>query len=68
MNRIKECFAIRMNDIIAIVSIDHFESLSKFAYKPSRMKTSHFGFRTAPTQTGLYKHKWLEAGNFGFKK
>ena len=24
---------------------------------------------TCPTQTGLYKHrKWLEAGNFGFRK
>ena len=29
----------------------------------------HCGFRTGPTQTGLYKHRrWLEAGNFGFRK
>ena len=27
------------------------------------------GFRTVPTQTGLYRHRrWLEAGNFGFRK
>ena len=27
------------------------------------------GFRTGPTQTELNKHKrWLEAGNFGFRK
>ena len=32
-----------------------------------REKTNNLGFR--PTQTGLYSHRrWLEAGNFGFRK
>ena len=34
-----------------------------------REKTNNLGFRPGPTQTGLYSHrKWLEAGNFGFRK
>ena len=37
--------------------------------KPVREKTNNLGFRPGPTQTGLYSHrKWLEAGNFGFRK
>ena len=47
MNRNKECFAIRMNDIIAIFSIDHFDSLSKFAYENQQFefpyKTGNMG-------------------------
>ena len=32
-------------------------------------KKKKCGLRTGPTQTELYKHRrWLEAGNFGFKK
>ena len=38
-------------------------------YEPVREKTNNLGFRPGPTQTGLYSHrKWLEAGNFGFRK
>ena len=34
-----------------------------------REETNNLGFRPGPTQTGLYKHRrWLEAGNFGFRK
>ena len=34
-----------------------------------REKTNNLGFRPGPTQTGLYIHRrWLEAGNFGFRK
>ena len=33
------------------------------------MKFNNLGFRPGPTQTGLYRHRrWLEAGNFGFRK
>ena len=38
-------------------------------YKPVHEKTNNFSFRPGPTQTGLYSHRrWLEAGNFGFRK
>ena len=37
--------------------------------EPVHEKINNFGFRTGPTQTGLYRHRrWLEAGNFGFRK
>ena len=38
--------------------------------EPVREKTNNLGFRRCPTQTGLlYNHRrWLEAGNFGFRK
>ena len=33
------------------------------------MGNQQCGFRTGPTKTGLYSHRrWLEAGNFGFRK
>ena len=32
-------------------------------------KTGLRGFRPGPTQTGMYSYRrWLEAGNFGFRK
>ena len=32
-------------------------------------ENQQFGFRPGPTQTRLYSHRrWLEAGNFGFRK
>ena len=38
-------------------------------YEPRSEKTGLLGFRPGPTQTGLYSHRrWLEAGNFGFRK
>ena len=37
--------------------------------EPVREKTNNLGFRPRPTQTGMYSHRrWLEAGNFGFRK
>ena len=37
--------------------------------EPVHEKTNNLGFRLGPTQTGLYSHRrWLEAGNFGFRK
>ena len=37
--------------------------------EPRREKTSLKGFRPGPTQTRLYKHRrWLETGNFEFRK
>ena len=34
-----------------------------------RKKTNNLGLRPGLTQTGLYSHRrWLEAGNFGFRK
>ena len=37
--------------------------------EPVREKTTSLCFQPGPTQTGLYKHRrWLEAGNFGFRK
>ena len=45
------------------------ETIRKQTYEPVREKTNNLGFRPGPTQTGLYSHrKWLEAGNFGFRK
>ena len=39
--------------------------MSRLMGKP----TMQCGFQIGPTQTELYKHrKWLEAGNFGFRK
>ena len=38
-------------------------------YEPRCEKTGLRGFRTGPTQTGLYSHRrWLKALNFGFRK
>ena len=38
-------------------------------YEPLREKTNNLGFRPSLTQTGLFSHRrWLEAGNFGFRK
>ena len=37
--------------------------------EPRCEKTGLRGVRPGPTQTGLYSHgRWLEAGNFGFRK
>ena len=42
---------------------------SKNLYETVREKTNNLGFQPGPTQTGLYKHRrWLETGNFGFRK
>ena len=42
---------------------------SKHINEPRREKTGLRGFRLGPTQTGMYSHRrWLEAGNFGFRK
>ena len=42
---------------------------SKMINEPVREKTGFRGFRPVLTQTGLYSHRrWLEAGNFGFRK
>ena len=41
----------------------------KTGSEPVHEKTNNLGFRPGPTQTGLYSHRrWLEAGNFGFRK
>ena len=38
-------------------------------FEPCHEKTCHRGIRPVLTQTGLYNHRrWLEAGNFGFRK
>ena len=40
-----------------------------FIYEPPRGKTNNVVFGTGPTQIRLYSHrKWLETGNFGFRK
>ena len=49
------------------VSVSLFERLQQ--YEPHRKKTGLRGFRRGLTQTGLYSYRrWLEAGNFGFRK
>ena len=41
----------------------------KILFEPRSEKTSLRGFRPGPTQIGLYKQtRWLEAGNFVFRK
>ena len=38
-------------------------------FEPVYEKTNNLGFQRGPTQTRLYCHRrWLEAGNFGFRK
>ena len=37
-------------------------------FEPMRQKSNNLGFRRGPTQTGMYSHRCLEAGNFGFRK
>ena len=48
----------------------HFKHHSEaIIYEPRSEKTGLRGFRPGPTQTGLYSHRrWLEAGNFVFRK
>ena len=49
-----------------------FKALGKtWLNEPCHEKTlnQNCGFQTGPAQTKLYKHRrWLEAGNFGFRK
>ena len=44
--------------------------IRKQLYEPVHMpENQQFVFRPGPTQTGLYSYRrWLEAGNFGFRK
>ena len=38
-------------------------------FEPVHEKTNNLGFRLGPTQTGLNTHRrWLEAGNFEFRR
>ena len=38
-------------------------------YEPVHEETNNLGYQPDMTQTGLYSHRrWLEAGNFGFRK
>ena len=38
-------------------------------FEPRCEKTGLWGFRPGPTKTWLYSHRrWLETGNFGFRK
>ena len=49
----------------------HFSQviMQKVQNKPVREKTNSLCFRQGPTQLSLYKHRrWLESGNFGFRK
>ena len=49
--------------------INFMNCIEKFINEPVREKTNNLDFRPGPTQTGLYSHRrWLEAGNFGFRK
>ena len=41
----------------------------RYKYEPLHEETCILGFQPSPTQTGLYSHRrWLEAGNFRFRK
>ena len=43
--------------------------LSSLLFEPQSKKFGPQGFHTGTTQTRLYSHRrWLEAGNFGFRK
>ena len=44
------------------------ETQSCLTYEPGCEKTGLRGFRSGPTQTGLYsRRRWLKPGNFGFR-
>ena len=52
-----------------IDKIETFRSLRSPTNEPVREKTNNLGFQPGQSQTGLYSHrKWLQAGNFGFRK
>ena len=41
----------------------------KYPYEPVREKTNNLGSNQVRYKTSLYSHRrWLEAGNFGFRK
>ena len=44
-------------------------NLSLIVYEPVHEKNNNLGLQPGLTQTGLNSHRrWLEAGNFGFRK
>ena len=52
-----------------ILELIDFTSYNSVPTEPRCKKNGLRVFRPAPTQTRLYSHRrWLEAGNFGFRK
>ena len=64
----RDCKAIRKQLIVySSVQEQHIEL--SIRNEPRCEKTGLRGFRPGPTQTRLYSHRrWLEAGNFEFRK
>ena len=57
---------MNMSVIRGIVS---YEKIKHFKNEPVREKTNNLGSDQVPTKTRLYGYRrWLEAGNFGFRK
>ena len=55
-------------NFLFVFDLDFFNPIFVL-YEPSLKKTNNLAFCTGPTQTKLYKHRrWLEAGNFRFRK
>ena len=52
-----------------MIRVSHNAVPMCISFEPVREKTNNLGFRPGLTQTGLYSdRRWLEAGNFGFRK
>ena len=59
---------VRITVIPISVSLKNLNGEKYKINEPVREKTNNLGFRPGPTQTRLYSRRWLEAGNFGFRK
>ena len=59
-----------IDHLISTLSVTHVVRwYLSLIFESVRVKTNNLGSDQVPTQTGLYIHRrWLEAGNFGFRK
>ena len=65
----RHCFNILFKLMAACISIKLLQTIQSELFEPRSEKTGLRGFQPGPTQTGLYSHRrWLEAGNFVYRK
>ena len=60
---VSRCHCITLYLLSPVILLTDQGALSgELLIEPVREKTNNLGFRTGPTQTGLYSHRrWLEA-------
>ena len=65
----KESAAVKVYIVSIVDFVCHHERCWNLINWACAWENQQFGFWPGPTQTGLYSHRrWLEAGNFGFRK